>query len=928
MLSSAALNRAVRLPLQRAGFTLLLLFTCASPALALQGGGPPCDADWRATFGGFPGVDFATPFGLFADVQGLAVHDDGTGPAVYLTGQFRKAGGVQVDSIARWDGQNWSAVGGGLAAPPAAGSGYPLIRGVLSHDDGSGSKLYVGGNFVEAGGAAIPHVARWDGVSWQPVGDGLDGQVFVLARFDAGDGAELYAGGTFLNSGSVSTRRVARWDGLAWHPLGNGLNGGARTMAVHDRGQGPELFVGGFFTNASGLPVQRLAAWDGSAWSDVGGGLDGLPSALASFDDGSGAALYATGAFSMAGGVPAARIARFDGQSWLPLGSGLAGGLFGTGEALLPLDLGDGPGLYVGGSFAQAGGVPAANLARLVNGTFEPVGGGLDEVVYSLTAFEHGGVTELVAGGAFKGAGTTAAYGVARFDGAQWRPLGSGLGAYPSVPDVRALVRIDDGRGERLYVGGRIHSAGGIQTGLLARFGAAGWEAMPSKLEGSSSFLATESVQTLAVLETAAGPALHAGGTFVTAGGQPAGGVARWDGQQWQTFGPGLGDVRALALFDAGQGPELHAAGNFGQVGDVLVRSIARWDGFAWMPLGAGLYQAKSTIPPILPPFTFDARALAVFDEGAGERLFAGGRFNFAGSQVVSNIARWDGSLWSDVGGGFDQPVDALLVFDDGSGAALFAAGSFHSAGGSAARGVARWNGAAWSAVGALDRDVRTFATADFGFGTRLVAAGWRPWTQELPGESSLLRLDADAWTTLVVGPSGLPHALLADGDGPTLRLLVGGTFLTSPAGDTALAAWGCPPPGDFSLAAGCLGNGSLLEALSGQALAGQGFELQLTAATTETGWGLLFLGEPGWDALGCGQVLAGFGELLLAPVPAPILLGSGPSTAGVTRFVISVPNDPRCVGSHLALQGVHFALLGPDFQVQASNGLTTVVGP
>jgi hypothetical protein len=75
---------------------------------------------------------------------------------------------------------------------------------------------------------------------------------------------------------------------------------------------------------------------------------------------------------------------------------------------------------------------------------------------------------------------------------------------------------------------------------------------------------------------------------------------------------------------------------------------------------------------------------------------------------VVNGVAKWDGLSWSALGGGvsgslgvFSFPiVEALAVFHDGGGAALYAGGSFTTAGGIPAANIARWNGTTWSALG------------------------------------------------------------------------------------------------------------------------------------------------------------------------------------------------------------------------------------
>jgi hypothetical protein len=73
-----------------------------------------------------------------------------------------------------------------------------------------------------------------------------------------------------------------------------------------------------------------------------------------------------------------------------------------------------------------------------------------------------------------------------------------------------------------------------------------------------------------------------------------------------------------------------------------------------------------------------DVLALAVYDDGGGPALYAGGGFNVAGDVPANHIAKWDGSQLVALGsaGADEQLVDALAVYDDGGGPALYAAGS------------------------------------------------------------------------------------------------------------------------------------------------------------------------------------------------------------------------------------------------------------
>jgi|GEM_PF-3854306 len=83
---------------------------------------------------------------------------------------------------------------------------------------------------------------------------------------------------------------------------------------------------------------------------------------------------------------------------------------------------------------------------------------------------------------------------------------------------------------------------------------------------------------------------------------------------------------------------------------------------------------------------TEPVHALAVYDDGGGPALYAGGEFWEAGGVRVNGIARWDGREWSALSGpsgaGVNGEVYALAVVDDGGGPALYAGGSFTIAGG------------------------------------------------------------------------------------------------------------------------------------------------------------------------------------------------------------------------------------------------------
>ena len=604
-----------------------------------------CQPSWVPTFGMFGGLDGPT--------HDMVVFDDGNGggPALFVAGSFSNAGGVPASRIAKWDGVSWSPLGSGMNGSVVA---------LAVHDDGSGPALYVGGSFTSAGGVVANRIAKWDGTSWSPLGSGMSGDtatVYELTVFDDGSGAgpALYAGGTFTSAGGVAANRVAKWDGVSWSPLGSGFSPAVLDLIVFDDGTG-----GGPALHAGGLGVSK---WDGTSWLLVGDSGGFFVHALEVFDDGSGGglALYAGGTFTSMGGTAANNIAKWNGTSWSPLGSGMNGYVFAL--AVHDDGSGGGPVLFAGGEFFTAGGAAANRLARWAGASWAPVGSGTNLDVTTLAVFDDGSGPALYVGGRFTGAGGGAANYIANWNGTYWRALGRGLNG-----GVSALTVFDDGGGSELHAGGCFNSAG--RPNRVARWDGTNWSPLGGGVNGC--------VLSLTVFDPGSGPALYAGGAFTSAGGVSANRVARWDGTSWSPLGSGVNlTVFALTVFDDGSGPALYAGGGFTSAGGVSANSVARWDGTSWSPLGSGV--------------NLTVFALTVFDDGSGPALYAGGHFTTASGLAANRIARWDGTSWSPLGSGMNGSVVALAVHDDGAGPALFAGGSFSSALDSADSYIARW---------------------------------------------------------------------------------------------------------------------------------------------------------------------------------------------------------------------------------------------
>jgi plastocyanin len=363
--------------------------------------------------------------------------------SVYAGGVFTSAGGsTSAVSIARWDGEAWHSIG----APPistAAGAGVDAIA-----VDSATGKIYVGGNFTDAGGNPnADFLAVWDGASWKsfcaPItanvkalriigrtlyigGDFADGaglpsaDKLVRCNLDTGtpsstvpdaaheinsavyaltsdSAGRLYAAGSFVAIDAIpNADHVAMFDGT-WHAMSAGAVGGITRSIASD---GTNVYIGSDAVDIAGIArADHVAKWNGTTWSALGANAantDGwLPaSAFVNAIATSGSNVFVGGSFQNADGHPTAdMVAGFNGFSWAPMGSDGAGNgpLGGPANALTVF----GGQVVAGGNFTSAGGDGRASYVARYPGAAHPLtavirlgGGGFAPFVGSTASFD------------------------------------------------------------------------------------------------------------------------------------------------------------------------------------------------------------------------------------------------------------------------------------------------------------------------------------------------------------------------------------------------------------------------------------------------------------------------------------------------------------------------------------------------------------
>jgi len=250
------------------------------------------NADYIAKFDGTNWAALET--GANGAVFEITIGPDGD---VYVGGAFTSAGGVaNTAHIAKWDGTAWTPLSTGL---------NDAVRVITVAPNGL---VYIGGDFTSADGSDGDYLCYWNGTVFHRVGtveldDPVDSNPAVNALAFGASG-HLYVGGQFIEAGGVDNANyIARWNGKTWQSLGTGTNYSVLSIEINSG----KLYAGGAFTSAGGIETaDRIAVWNNGAWQPLEIDLPGsnnIHSILVASDD----SLYIGGAFSTTDAGPNAQ---------------------------------------------------------------------------------------------------------------------------------------------------------------------------------------------------------------------------------------------------------------------------------------------------------------------------------------------------------------------------------------------------------------------------------------------------------------------------------------------------------------------------------------------------------------------------------------------------------------------------------------------
>ncbi|HYF61547.1 MAG TPA: hypothetical protein VD886_01960 [Herpetosiphonaceae bacterium] len=597
--------------------------------------------------------------------------------SLYVAGTFTEMGGVPADRLARWDGQQWSAVGSGFAPQ---GNNTPTVYD-LAFDQGI---LYVGGVFSSFDGVAANGLARWDGAAASALGSfsrvdqvaANGGNVYVvemsrtLRAWNGTEWSKLAAGwqewvvGTLLaGNGQVFAsdgEDVYRWTGSEWTHLYSGerLRGTIGHLAM----LGGTLYAGVGAKARGGVPQYVLARWNGTAWERQGAALAGV-TAMAAGPDG----IYLSAIASAQGPVTTA-LWRWDGTGVVALDAqvermtevaqlevvgGAAYAQFGSKNAegyytdaftkTALMEWKDGawsnlwPQLSPPIAGATLGPITAGDDGILygiasLGGTEQVVGyDGTDwftatlpiippsEAGYVFTSLRVISPTAIyLTGSLFSALYSEGAGKIALWDGTDWTMIDLKIGVERQgyAADLQQC-------GSHLYFVGWSQWPSGFITAKHL------YELHPSTAQISRVALPYHYVHVEAI--ECLGDDVYLGGHFVAAP-YPEDEIPdyehllRWDGSAIEPIEV-AGEVNALAA----DGTTLYAGGKFTAIDGVNASNMARWDGESWQPLGQGVAgHANDPVPARV-------TQLAVWD---GD-VYVGGQFWFAGGMPARSLAIW-----------------------------------------------------------------------------------------------------------------------------------------------------------------------------------------------------------------------------------------------------------------------------------------------
>ncbi|MCC6182591.1 MAG: T9SS type A sorting domain-containing protein, partial [Bacteroidia bacterium] len=308
--------------------------------------------------------------------------------------------------------------------------------------------LYLGGEINTANDKVSNGVFKYNGVSFDPLGSGIDdNQGYTLVKSLAIFQNKLYVCGTFHKTGPYWCNYVGRWNGTSWDSVNFNPNKPVGWSDVYNN----ELYVSGSFDTVAGQAIKHVAKFDGTNWHDLSFPYADRVEAIKNYKGTLYAAsytgvwqyknntwthladcggdmfravfgmevidslLYMYGRFNSLGGVTSKGIVAFDGVKWYGLGQGMS---YSGYEVINNVQKIDGK-IYITGNFENIEGIGCStanqntNYAVLDNNQWCIKSPPFDNAAFGVVKYNG----DLHIYGAFTKCGTDTIFGFAKWNG-------------------------------------------------------------------------------------------------------------------------------------------------------------------------------------------------------------------------------------------------------------------------------------------------------------------------------------------------------------------------------------------------------------------------------------------------------------------------------------------------------------------------------
>ena len=225
-----------------------------------------------------------------------------------------------------------------------------------------------------------------------------------------------------------------------------------------------------------------------------------------------------------------------------------------------------------------------------------------------------------------------------------------------------------------------------------------------------------------------------------------------------QTFTKfGVGITNTVYAIAVDGSGSMYVGGDINYAGGNVAHEVAKWNGSSWSNMDMGMSD--------------DVKALTVFNN----EVYAGGRFVYSGSgsTVTWMVTKWNGSSWVALGNGLHGiSVNSLCAYQS----QLYAGGFFDTVY-TPGNAIAKWNGSTWVALGS-GANKGVFGSPGYNvkvmkvFGSNLYVGGTFTTAGGIPA-SNIAKWDGTSWSAVGSGTNGDVNAMeVYNGN-----LYIGGNF-------------------------------------------------------------------------------------------------------------------------------------------------------